>query len=109
MATQRGVRSVLERYPQLRKGIELVQRDILGHLPKNHGVKSPPRTGYNRSIRQLQGVYLNQYYGESIDKYARMVQPGFLNEVEERRQIKLTQLRRRGKGPPKKGSGKRKK
>lgn len=74
MASRRGVQTVLERYPQLRKGIEVAQRDILGHLPnKNKGVRLPPRTGYSRSIRQLQGVYLNQYYMESSDKYARMV------------------------------------
>jgi hypothetical protein len=35
--------------------------------------------------------------------------PGFMTEQEERRHFKLIQLRRRGKGPPKKGSGKRKK
>jgi hypothetical protein len=35
--------------------------------------------------------------------------PGFKTDLEERREAKLLYLRRRGKGPPKKGSGARSK
>jgi hypothetical protein len=35
--------------------------------------------------------------------------PGFETELEERQRLKLEFLKRRGKGPPKKGSGARKK
>ena len=72
MATQRGAKTLLELYPQLKQGIEWARRDILGHLPQTPG-GGKTRTGYNRSTRQLKGVYLNQYYQEPIDKYARMV------------------------------------
>lgn len=70
MASQRGAKTLLEMYPQLKKGIELAKRDILGHLPA-HG--NTARSGYKFSTKQLQGVYLNQYYHEPIDKAARMV------------------------------------
>uniref|UniRef100_A0A7S3LDV7 Small ribosomal subunit protein mS33 n=1 Tax=Amphora coffeiformis TaxID=265554 RepID=A0A7S3LDV7_9STRA len=106
MSSQRGAKKLLEMYPQLKQGIAMARRDILGHIPKT---SNNARTGYNRSTKQLTGVYLNQYYQEPIDKYVRMVEPGFLFDQEERRRVKLIQLRRRGKGPPKKGSGKRKK
>lgn len=150
MASQRGAKTLLQTYPQLRKGIELARRDILGHIPHTPTKpgERPARTGYNKfSVKQLQGVYLNQYYHDPIEKYAKMVSmdewgktplfyvtihpvemptgpslfytplilhfqqvdPGFMFEQEERRKVKLAQLRRRGKGPPKKGSGKRKK
>lgn len=70
MSSTRGAKTLLEMYPQLKQGIEWARRDILGHLPKT---KSTTRTGYNRSIKQLQGVYLNQYYQKPIEKYAKMV------------------------------------
>eukprot|EP00977_Amphora_coffeiformis_P027771 scaffold34640_cov143-Amphora_coffeaeformis.AAC.5 len=73
MSSQRGAKKLLEMYPQLKQGIAMARRDILGHIPKT---SNNARTGYNRK---------------------------------ERRRVKLIQLRRRGKGPPKKGSGKRKK
>lgn len=70
MSTLRGAKTLLERFPQLRKGIELVQRDVLGHLPKTG---ENLRTGYNRSVKQFKGVYLNQYYMEPIDKSVKKV------------------------------------
>ena len=70
MASQRGAKTLLEMYPHLKQGIEWARRDILGHIPKT---SDNSRTGYNRSIQQLTGVYLKQYYQEPIDKYARMV------------------------------------
>lgn len=41
--------------------------------------------------------------------HTKQVIPGYKSELEERRAEKLQILRRRGKGPPKKGSGKRSK
>ena len=149
--------SILKLYPQLRKGIRQVQREVLGHAPQlNH------RTGYKKAAKQMTGVYLNQYYMDPISKFAKQAstqartpqsrfffcgQPvdgvllllllscvcrtwatytlnllsfdyfispkqvvkGYHTEEEERRLAKLKVLRRRGLGPPKKGSGARKK
>lgn len=39
----------------------------------------------------------------------QQVNPGFMFDQEERRKLKLIQLRRQGKGPPKKGAGARSK
>ena len=76
-ATHRGAKTLLQMYPQLKKGIEMARRDILGHLPQ-HG--NTTRSGYKTSVKQLQGVYLNQYYHDPIDKAARKV-----SEKEQRR------------------------
>jgi hypothetical protein len=41
--------------------------------------------------------------------YDLQATPGYQTEEQERRQFKLIQLRRRGKGPPKKGADKKRK
>mmetsp|Transcript_15198 Transcript_15198/g.44111 ORF Transcript_15198/g.44111 Transcript_15198/m.44111 type:complete len:95 (+) Transcript_15198:54-338(+) len=72
--------------------------------------------GTNRAHKTLKKGFMSpfdkRYYPEPIDKYARKAFPEgmrYTTELEERRLAKLDQLRRRGKGPPKKGSGKRSK
>ena len=61
-------KSILKLYPQLRRGIRQVQREVLGHAPQlNH------RTGYKKAAKQLKGVYYNQYYMDPIAKFARKV------------------------------------
>ena len=87
-----------------RQAIAKLTKDIFGALPIK-GI----RTGNQFLKKRHTAVLENRYYVESIDSYARKFMPGYLNEQEERRQMKLEQLRRRGKGPPKKGSGKRSK
>jgi hypothetical protein len=61
-------RLLLQMYPQLKAGIDQVKRTVLGHYPNTN-----TRTGYQGNKIQLKGVYLNQYYMEPIDKFARMV------------------------------------
>eukprot|EP00581_Thalassiosira_minuscula_P011295 CAMPEP_0183727944 /NCGR_PEP_ID=MMETSP0737-20130205/26818_1 /TAXON_ID=385413 /ORGANISM="Thalassiosira miniscula, Strain CCMP1093" /LENGTH=97 /DNA_ID=CAMNT_0025959727 /DNA_START=72 /DNA_END=365 /DNA_ORIENTATION=+ len=90
--------------------IAAVARDIFGTLP-NRGV----RTGMQFLKKPLTGAYEARYYTEPIEPCARKAQracenvPIYTSELEERRSMKLRILRQRGKGPPKKGSGKRSK
>jgi len=79
--------------------IEQVKREVLGHAPQLN-----IRTGYQMNKKQLTGVYLNQAYPDFIEKSARKVIPGFKSELEERKAQKLAEMKRLGKGPPKKGS-----
>mmetsp|Transcript_10536 Transcript_10536/g.13352 ORF Transcript_10536/g.13352 Transcript_10536/m.13352 type:complete len:92 (-) Transcript_10536:396-671(-) len=87
-----------------KQAIGKLTREIFGQLPNTN-----IRTGNQVLKQRLTGAIKARYYPESIDPIARLVTPGYLNAQEERRKLKLDQLRRRGKGPPKKGSGKRKK
>ena len=65
------------------------------------------RTG-NKFLKQKPiGPLIVDYYAENLTKSFRKVSPGFLTEQAERRLEKLQRLKRRGKGPPKKGMGKR--
>jgi hypothetical protein len=63
-------RSIVQIYPHLRKSIQQVQQDVLGYAPPS--INSLP-TGYQFAKKQLQEVYLNQYYEghKSIDPSAR--------------------------------------
>ncbi|KAL3807555.1 hypothetical protein ACHAXA_001139 [Cyclostephanos tholiformis] len=89
--------------------IAAVAREIFGTLP-NRGV----RTGLQFLKKPLTGAYEARYYMEPIEPFARKAQrhcslvPIYTSELQERRHLKLRTLRQRGKGPPKKGSGKRK-
>ncbi|KAL3757276.1 hypothetical protein ACHAWU_008437 [Discostella pseudostelligera] len=90
--------------------IAAVARQIFGTLP-NRGV----RTGMQFLKKPLTGAYEARYYLDPIEPHARKAQrhcslvPIYSSELQERRQMKLRILRQRGKGPPKKGSGKRSK
>ena len=55
----------------------------------------------------LSGFQIMRYYPEDIGKVARTYFPGYTTEEEGRRLKKLEALRRKGKGPPTKGAGKR--
>ncbi|GKY93318.1 hypothetical protein MPSEU_000299400 [Mayamaea pseudoterrestris] len=96
---------LLQQHKELiRRAVNEVQRDVFGRAPQLN-----MRTGIQRSKQQLQGVYMNQYYMDPIATSARKFIPGFETELEERKRTKLEYMKRRGKGPPKKGSGARKK
>ncbi|KAL9190766.1 hypothetical protein ACHAXT_000472 [Thalassiosira profunda] len=90
--------------------IAAAAREIFGTLP-NRGV----RTGMQFLKKPLTGAYEARYYMEPIEPYARKAQrycphfPIYTSDLQERRSNKLRILRQRGKGPPKKGSGKRSK
>lgn len=88
--------------------LDELSRKIFGTLPNRH-----LRTG-NKVLRQRpKGEWLADYYfdeaGPTEDKVGRWIMKGWLNDHEEWRQFKLQGLRRRGKGPPKKGQGRRSK
>mmetsp|Transcript_4663 Transcript_4663/g.10273 ORF Transcript_4663/g.10273 Transcript_4663/m.10273 type:complete len:92 (+) Transcript_4663:274-549(+) len=84
--------------------IAAVAREIFGTLP-NRGV----RTGLQFLKKPLIGPYINRFYLEPIEPAARVTMPSYTSELQQRRLDKLRVLRQRGKGPPKKGSGKRSK
>jgi len=77
--------------------------DIFGTLPNKN-----IRTGHNVLKKRFTGALDLRYYPEKMDSVARKVYPSYTTELQERRLEKLDTLRRRGKGPPKKGSGKKK-
>mmetsp|Transcript_31989 Transcript_31989/g.36962 ORF Transcript_31989/g.36962 Transcript_31989/m.36962 type:complete len:92 (-) Transcript_31989:1670-1945(-) len=79
-----------------------VAKQIFGTTPRHVRGKIDVDTPYV-------GAYLASYYQEPIENSVRKVIPGWTSELHDRRQIKLANLRRRGKGPPKKGQGKRSK
>ena len=61
------------------------------------------RSGRKLLAKPLIGDVVASYYGQSITK----LDPLYEDPLEKRRKIKLERLKRRGKGPPKKGQGKR--
>jgi small subunit ribosomal protein S33 len=67
------------------------------------------RTGFKILKRRPIGPVINDYYIPNMAPMFRKVDPGFKTELEERRYEKLIKLRAKGKGPPKKGQGKRSK
>jgi len=91
--------------------IQQVIRDVFGTVPTMKGVRNP----YKLLSKSLTGPYDVRHYPDPIETSARFAQknvpwmPPYYSEQEKRRLDKLKQLRRRGKGPPKKGSGKRNK
>jgi small subunit ribosomal protein S33 len=82
--------------------IDEAARVVFGNRPV-----VPYRTGFKLLKQQLIGPVLANYYLPDQAKYFRKLSPGFQTDLEERRQEKLTRLRARNKGPPKKGEGSR--
>eukprot|EP00532_Pseudo-nitzschia_australis_P001254 CAMPEP_0168196812 /NCGR_PEP_ID=MMETSP0139_2-20121125/20751_1 /TAXON_ID=44445 /ORGANISM="Pseudo-nitzschia australis, Strain 10249 10 AB" /LENGTH=114 /DNA_ID=CAMNT_0008121083 /DNA_START=151 /DNA_END=495 /DNA_ORIENTATION=- len=87
----------------LKRGAEHARQQIFGHVPILEGAA----TGNKTAKKAFTGPYLEKYYPVSINHYARKVHDGWETEQEEYRRVKLTQRRRKGKGPPKKGAGAR--
>lgn len=77
-------------------------RDIFGYLPM-----SDVRTGNKILRKKFIGPLVTKDHHKSFANELKSVFPEFMTDVEERRKTKLSYLRRRGKGPPKKGEGKR--
>lgn len=65
------------------------------------------RTGYKYLKQMPSGPMAAQYYIPDMAREFRKYAPDFQTEQEERRSEALVRLRRRGKGPTKKGEGKR--
>ncbi|VEU33902.1 unnamed protein product [Pseudo-nitzschia multistriata] len=87
----------------LRRGAEHARQQIFGHVPILEGAAAGNKT----AKKTFTGPYLEKYYPTSINHHARKVHDGWETEQEEYRRVKLTQRRRKGKGPPKKGAGAR--
>ena len=90
------------------KRLDAIGRAIFGTLEGNN-----ERSGNKVLRKKLKGPLLADYYfdqsGRSVDEVGREIVKGWMNDVEARRKSQLEVLRRRGKGPPKKGQGKRSK
>mmetsp|Transcript_25698 Transcript_25698/g.60248 ORF Transcript_25698/g.60248 Transcript_25698/m.60248 type:complete len:113 (-) Transcript_25698:1528-1866(-) len=87
----------------VKRGAEHARQEIFGHVPILDGAA----TGNKKAKKTLTGNYLEKYYPVSINHFARRIHDGWETEQEEYRRVKLTQMRRKGKGPPKKGAGAR--
>ena len=88
------------------KRLDEIGRSIFGTLPSTN-----ERSGNKVLRKKLKGPLLADYYfdqsGVDIDVVGREILSGWMNDREARRKNQLEILRRRGKGPPKKGMGKR--
>jgi small subunit ribosomal protein S33 len=95
--------SVKEFSPAAKAIIHEAARKCFGNLPiVNY------RTGF-KILRQMPiGPLANNFPVDPTHAYKKLM-PTFTTELEERRIDKLDRLRRAGKGPPKKGQGKRSK
>eukprot|EP01038_Epipyxis_sp_PR26KG_P014904 gene14904-20045_t len=89
--------------PEFKTLIDETARNCFGNLPI-----VPYRTG-NKILRQkLMGpLVMKHYLPQGIDRAARKIAPDYKSPLEQRRFDKADRLKRRGKGPPKKGQGKR--
>ena len=88
------------------KRLDAISASIFGTLPSTN-----VRSGNKVLRKKLKGPLLADYYfdqsGVDIDVVGREILSGWMNDREARRKNQLEILRRRGKGPPKKGMGKR--
>ena len=86
--------------------LDEIGRVIFGNLPSTN-----ERSGQKVLRKKLKGPLLADYYfdqnGVEVDVVGREIVSGWMNDEEARRKNQLEILRRRGKGPPKKGMGKR--
>jgi small subunit ribosomal protein S33 len=67
----------------------------------------PYRTGFKLFKSRPSGLILNNHHIKDLAPIIRSVVPDYLTDLEERRKMKLVLLKAKGKGPPKKGQGKR--
>jgi|Transcript_2974 small subunit ribosomal protein S33 len=82
--------------------IDEAARKCFGHLPVvNH------RTGFKLLKQKPIGPMMMNYYLPDMTKSIHNTVPDFKTDIMQRREEKLARLKRRGKGPPKKGQGKR--
>ncbi len=96
-------RSTIKKFtPAFEKAIDEAARKVFGYLPQVN-----ERTGLKLLKRKPVGPVLMQHYLPDMKKpfYNRL--NNFKTKEEEHRQFQLEDLRKRGKGPPKKGQGKR--
>mmetsp|Transcript_21918 Transcript_21918/g.47805 ORF Transcript_21918/g.47805 Transcript_21918/m.47805 type:complete len:103 (+) Transcript_21918:290-598(+) len=94
-----------------KQAVAKVIREIFGSVPTSRTHRGV-RNGMDVLAKTQTGPYDRRYFMDPIEPYARKAMPDgypikYTSALQQRRLDKLDQLRRRGKGPPKKGSGKR--
>lgn len=95
--------SALKRFsPAFAALIDETARKCFGNLPIE-----TYRTGFKYLKRKPIGPMMINHYMPDTARPFRNIAPGFLTEIEERAADRLDREQRRGKGPPKKGQGKR--
>lgn len=88
--------------PALKGVIAETSRKLFGDLPV-----VPYRTG-NKIFKQKPiGPLIVNHYLHEYTKTFKKVAPDFETELDDRRKAALARLKRTGRGPPKKGQGKR--
>lgn len=88
--------------PAFRAVIKESGRKIFGNRPV-----VAHRTGFKYLGRKPVAPIATNHYVDDMSGDFKSIVKGFTTEVEERRLDALARLRRRGKGPPPKGQGKR--
>ncbi|CAM9362761.1 unnamed protein product [Phaeothamnion confervicola] len=85
--------------------VDGARRRLFGQLPRAFC-----RTGNKQLMAPLRGPAIASWYPEDIKPHVRRHFPSmYPDELTERRAAKLALMKRFGKGPPKKGAGKRSK
>ena len=88
--------------PNFMTAIEQSAKNVFGNMPVvNH------RTGFKILARKPVGPLAMNHYNVDIERPFRNILKGYKTEIEQRRTISLARLKRKGKGPPKKGHGRR--
>lgn len=97
-------KSVFHLSPSFRQVIKASADKVFGNLPV-----VTFRTGNKLFARKPLGPLAVSYYQKEnlLDRTFKRIDPMFKTDLEERRHLSLDKLRRKGKGPPKKGHGKR--
>ncbi len=88
--------------PAFIKVIDESSRKVFGNLPI-----VPYRTGFKLLRTKPIGPLLNSYFPHDFTKNFRSVLDNFQTDLEQRRANALLRAKRQGKGPPKKGEGRR--
>ena len=63
-----ALKKIVQNSAILKKGSEAARQEIFGHLPQLN-----IRSGHKHAKKSFTGPYLERYYPESINKYARKV------------------------------------
>lgn len=101
-ATESIDESLLPMSDEEKRELDEAARIIFDHRPW-----SPVRTGNKVLRKKFLGPLFTSAYSKPFADVLRSEFPEYLTEKEDRRKQKLAYMRRRGKGPPKKGQGKR--
>ena len=88
--------------PAFKAIINETARKCFGNLPI-----VPYRTGFKLLRQKPIGPLVTNHYLPENTRAFKSIAPDYMTELEERRTEALARLRRKGKGPPKKGQGKR--